>query len=68
MSAAARPTPSPRGDGFPDADSTLGVVVAQQGYALAFALALLALGALGGVPVLPRSLSARGVASISVAS
>ncbi len=48
---------------LPGADSTLGVVVAQQAHALAFALGLLAVGGLAGLPVLPKSLTAAGVAS-----
>jgi probable blue pigment (indigoidine) exporter len=48
---------------LPGADSTLGVVVAQQAHALAFALGLLAVGGLAGLPVLPDRLTAAGVAS-----
>ena len=48
---------------LPGAASTLGVVVAQQAYALAFAVALLAMGGLAGVPVVPSRLSVGGVAS-----
>ncbi len=48
---------------LPEADSTLGVVVAQQAHALAFALGLLVAGGLAGLPVLPSSLTAAGVLS-----
>ena len=48
---------------LPGADSTLGVVVAQQAHALAFALGLLLVGGLAGLPVLPRLLTGAGVAS-----
>ncbi len=48
---------------LPRADSTLGVVVAQQAHALALALGLLAVGGLAGLPVLPSGLTAAGVAS-----
>jgi probable blue pigment (indigoidine) exporter len=48
---------------LPGADSTLGVVVTQQAHALAFALGLLAVGALAGLPVLPSGLTVAGVGS-----
>jgi probable blue pigment (indigoidine) exporter len=51
---------------LPGADSTLGVVVAQQAHALVFALGLLAVGALAGLPVLPTGLTAAGVGSALV--
>lgn len=51
---------------LPGADSTLGVVVAQQAHALALALGLLALGALAGLPVVPSGLTAGGVVSALV--
>ena len=51
---------------LPGADSTLGVVVAQQAHALVFAVVLLVLAAVGGVPVLPASLTPLGVASTVV--
>jgi drug/metabolite transporter (DMT)-like permease len=51
---------------LPDAPSTLGVVVAQQVWALAFALSLLAVGALAGAAVTPTGLSIAGVASAAL--
>ena len=48
------------------ADSTLGVVVAQQAHALAFATGLLVVGGLAGLPVLPIALTAAGVVSTIV--
>lgn len=47
-------------------DSTFGVVLAQQGYALGFALVLLAAVALAGQAVLPEALTAAGIASAVV--
>jgi drug/metabolite transporter (DMT)-like permease len=51
---------------LPGADSTLGVVAAQQLYALGFAVVLLAVAAVAGVAVLPGSVSAGGAVSVVV--
>jgi drug/metabolite transporter (DMT)-like permease len=48
---------------LPGVDSTLGVVVAQQGYALGFAIVLLAAAAAIGTSVLPVNVSPLGLAS-----
>lgn len=48
---------------LPSAESTVGVVLAQQAHALAFAVVLLAAAAAGGVTVLPAALTPPGVAS-----
>jgi probable blue pigment (indigoidine) exporter len=48
---------------LPGADSTLGVVVAQQAHALGFAIVLLLVAAIAGVQVRPASLTPLGVAS-----
>ncbi len=51
---------------LPGVDSTLGVVVAQQAHALGFAVGLLVVAAIAGVPVLPVALTPLGVASTVV--
>ena len=48
---------------LPTVDSALGVAVAQQAYALVFALVVLAVVAAAGQPVLPKVLSPAGVVS-----
>ena len=48
---------------LPSVGSTLGVVVAQQAHALAFAVVLLAIAAGAGIPVMPTTLTSLGIAS-----
>lgn len=48
---------------LPGMDSTLGVVVAQQAWALMFAVVLLVLATAAGMPVLPTTVSVGGLAS-----
>jgi drug/metabolite transporter (DMT)-like permease len=49
---------------LPDTESTLGVVTAQQAWALAFALGVLALSALVGGTMVPASVSPTGAVSV----
>ena len=48
---------------LPDADSTLGVLFAQQAYALGFAIVLAVVAAAAGVVIMPKALTPAGVAS-----